>query len=137
MIKNSSFRLICSVFAVCSLSSAGCSGQVSRIMVSPDTSVTMFVQRIKGEIFIELNFADNLRFTSAELERRPDFEGNFARFGYIAFDDVVAHCGYVIKKDNYPYHDSADVYYRIKLVSENGKAHIFPAIMLPAAIHGG
>jgi hypothetical protein len=137
MIKSSFISGAWLMLLFITLAVGACMAQTGGVMVAPDTAVTMAVERIKGEIFIELNFADGVHFTSAELERRPDFEGNFTRFGYVAFSDVTGHCGHVIKKDNYPYHDSADVFYRLKLVYDNGKVHIYPAIMLPAAIHGG
>ena len=137
MIVNSNFRRISFTAVLGILITANAAAQVSSVMTAPDSSLTMTVKRVKGEIFMDLNFSDDVHFTSVELDRRPDFEGNFTRFGYISFEDVESHCGHIIKKDNYPFHDSADVYYRVKLLSANGKTRIYPPVMLPAASSGG
>lgn len=137
MIINSKIKGALFTAAVCLVSISTAHAQASAVMVAPDSIVTMQVRRIKGEIFIELNFADGLQFTSAELQRRPDFEGNFTRFGYLEYDDVVRYCGHIIKKDNYPFHDSADVFYRLKLRFADGTSRVFEAVMLAASVHGG
>ncbi len=103
-------------------------------MVAPDSSMTLSVARVNGEIFVEMNFSKELVFDYVAVERRPEFQSSFSQCLYISYKEAKADNLHVVKKDNYPYHNSADVYYRVKLVTNDG-VRIYSSVLLPSAGH--
>jgi hypothetical protein len=108
--------------------------EVSDVMVAPDSSVIFSVSRVNGEIFVVLDFSKNLVFEHATVERKPEFQTSFSQCMYISFKEAQSKDRHVVKKDNYPYHNSADVLYRATLVTKEGE-RIYSSVHLPAAGH--
>jgi hypothetical protein len=109
--------------------------QVSKTMVAGDSTVIMSVSRVNGEIFIELNFAHNFKFDRVSIERKPEFDIAYSQCRLISYSEVEAQNFHVVKRDNYPFHNSADVSYRVRVITFKGSERIYPSIMLPAAGH--
>lgn len=108
--------------------------EVSKEMVAPDSSVIFSVARVNGEIFIEMDFAKTLVFDHVTVERKPEFQTSFSQCLYVNFKDVKDADFHVVKRDNYPWHNSADVNYRVKLITKEG-VRIYSPVRLPAAGH--
>ena len=96
-----------------------------------DSSFTMQVDREKVDVRITLTFNDSLTFDHAAIERRAD-NPEFSQCKYISYEDLKARGRHLVEKDMYPYAGSADVSYRLKLVTKEGIIRTFPPISLPA-----
>jgi hypothetical protein len=126
------------IIVVIFLCIAGCGismAQVSGTMVAPDSSVIMSVSRVNGEIFIKMDFSKDFQCAKVSIERKPEFDTEFSQCRLFSFNEVKENNYHVVKKDNYPYHNSAVVSYRLKLIFSDGGERMYPSVSLPAAGH--
>jgi hypothetical protein len=108
--------------------------EVSNQMVAPDSTLILSVARVNGEIFVEMDISKSLDFDHLAVERKPEFQTSFSQCLCVSNKEAQADNYHIVKKDNYPYHNSADVYYRVKLITKDG-VRIYSSVRLPAAGH--
>lgn len=96
-----------------------------------DSEFVMQISREKTDVKIELTFNDSLSFDHVAIERRAD-NPEFSQCKYISFDELKKRGRHLVERDMYPYAGSADVAYRLKLVTKDGAERTYPPISLPA-----
>jgi len=104
-------------------------------MTAPDSSFTMKVDRVNGEILIYLSFAGDFKFDFAAVERKPDFNQFYSQCSYIDYDEAVKKNRHLVKKDNYPFPGVSDVLYRLKVTSKDGSERTYSPILLHSIKH--
>lgn len=99
---------------------------------SSDGNFTMSVSRAKGEVTISVTFNDSLVFDYAAIERLAGINKSYSQCKYITYDEVRTKGRHIVKKDIYPFPEASDVFYRLRLVTNDGPIRTYPPIRLPA-----
>jgi hypothetical protein len=124
------FRCILSALIVASCFSCMSQG-TGCAMTAPGGDFEMHITRTKGEVMITVTFSDSLVFDYIAIERKPDFERNFAQCKYITWSELNGSRT-IVSQDNYPYPGHGNVAYRLKLVSRDGPERLYPPVVLRA-----
>ena len=102
---------------------------------SSDSTFTIELSRKKSEVDISLVLHKNLSFDHISIERKANDESAFHQCKYIDQQDLKSGEANLSRKDMYPAPATADVQYRLKIVSAGGETRIYPAVMLSAVTH--
>lgn len=81
---------------------------------------------------MSITFNDSLVFDYVAIERQSGINKAYSQCKYITYAEVKAKGRQVVKKDTYPFPEATDVYYRLRLVTNDGPMRTYPPIRLPA-----
>ena len=97
---------------------------------STDNEVAMEVQRINGDVKLQMYVRDMSKYDHIIIEKSAETPNYFGKCKYISCADAVVKNGKMTEVDKYPYSALKDVYYRIKTVTKDGVERAYPPVLL-------
>lgn len=98
---------------------------------NPLKAVSLDVERVNGEVTLNLNTQDAEKYKSIIIERSASEIDAYAQVCVITGDELGNMSAAGLEKvDKYPINAQTTSFYRVKAVEENGVIRMFPAVEL-------
>jgi hypothetical protein len=119
------------LISLISLNTFAGSGNLPLDESNPLKAVTLDVERVNGEVTLNLNAQETDKYKSIIIERSASEIDAFAQVCVITADELTGMSSVGIEKvDKYPINAQSTSFYRVKAVETSGVIRMFPAVQL-------